>query len=105
MAGVLRAHVRHISFGNSFTRHTRFLQKPQRRRAEIEFPNMSLGTLAVATHTHLSGGGRDRLIKSVKKNQTTDRIFYPKIPKEERDLKVKMWKRAAACSFGWSKED
>lgn len=43
--------------------------------------------------------------EEVKKNQTTDRIFYPKIPKEERDLKVKMWKRAAACSFGWAKED
>ena len=43
--------------------------------------------------------------EEVKKNQTTDRIFYPQIPKEERDLKVKMWKRAAACSFGWAKED
>ncbi len=43
--------------------------------------------------------------EDVKKNQTTDRIFYPQIPKEERDLKVKMWKRAAACSFGWAKED
>ena len=39
------------------------------------------------------------------KNQTADRIFTPNIPQETRDFKIKMWKRAAACSFGWAKED
>ena len=39
------------------------------------------------------------------KNQTTDRIFTPEISEKEREQKIKTWKRAVACSFGWAKED
>ena len=38
---------------------------------------------------------------AILKNQTTDRIFTPKIQKEERDFKIKMWKRAVSRSFAW----
>jgi len=38
---------------------------------------------------------------AILKNQTTDRIFTPKIQKKERDFKIKMWKRAVSPSFAW----
>ncbi len=39
------------------------------------------------------------------KNHATDRIFMPKISAEERNIKIKGWKKAVKSSFFWAKED
>lgn len=38
-------------------------------------------------------------------NQTADRIFLPEISPRERDLKLKLWKKAVASSFHWAREE
>lgn len=38
-------------------------------------------------------------------NTSLDRTFSPAISAEERETKVKGWKKAVKCSFGWAKED
>ena len=43
--------------------------------------------------------------EDVIKNWAIDRTFTPEIPAEEREKKVKMWKKAVTYSFNWAKED
>ena len=43
--------------------------------------------------------------EDVIKNSAIDRTFTPEISEEERTQKVKLWKKAVKCSFGWAKED
>ena len=43
--------------------------------------------------------------EDVIKNWQIDRTFQPEISKEERDKKVKLWKKAVTCSFDWAKEE
>ena len=38
-------------------------------------------------------------------NTSLDRTFTPVISAEEREARVKGWKKAVKCSFGWAKED
>ena len=38
-------------------------------------------------------------------NTSLDRTFTPAISSEEREARVKGWKKAVKCSFGWAKED
>lgn len=38
-------------------------------------------------------------------NTSLDRTFTPAISAEERETKIKGWKKAVKCSFGWAKED
>ena len=38
-------------------------------------------------------------------NTSLDRTFTPAISAEEREARVKGWKKAVKCSFGWAKED
>ncbi|MCI9378955.1 MAG: glycerol kinase GlpK [Eubacterium sp.] len=38
----------------------------------------------------------------VKKNWASDRIFTPGLTEETRNEKIRMWKKAVQCSFGWS---
>ena len=39
------------------------------------------------------------------RNQQIDRVFDPQIGAEERERKVRGWKRAVKYSFGWAEED
>ena len=43
--------------------------------------------------------------EDVKANNSVDRRFSPAISKEERDKRVKTWKKAVARAFDWAKED
>lgn len=38
-------------------------------------------------------------------NTSLDRTFTPAISAEERETRIKGWKKAIKCSFGWAKED
>ena len=38
-------------------------------------------------------------------NTSLDRTFTPAISAEERETRIKGWKKAVICSFGWAKED
>lgn len=38
----------------------------------------------------------------VKNNWASDRIFTPGLTEETRNEKIRMWKKAVQCSFGWS---
>lgn len=38
-------------------------------------------------------------------NTSLDRTFTPAISDEERETRIKGWKKAVKCSFGWAKED
>lgn len=38
-------------------------------------------------------------------NTSLDRTFTPAISAEERETRIKGWKKAVRCSFGWAKED
>lgn len=38
-------------------------------------------------------------------NTSLDRTFTPAISAEERETRIKGWKKAVKCSFGWAKED
>ncbi len=44
-------------------------------------------------------------IEDVKQNWGIDKIFVPAIEPEKREKMLKGWKRAAACSYGWAKEE
>ena len=43
--------------------------------------------------------------EEVLKNWAIDRIFEPKISEEEREKKLKGWKKAVKYAYGWAKED
>ena len=38
-------------------------------------------------------------------NTSLDRTFTPAISAEERETRIKGWKKAVKCSFGWARED
>ena len=39
----------------------------------------------------------------IRKNWSVDRTFDPEITQNERDSKVRMWKKAVSYSFNWDK--
>ena len=43
--------------------------------------------------------------EEVIKNWAIDQIFEPKISEEEREKKLKGWKKAVKYAYGWAKED
>ena len=43
--------------------------------------------------------------EDVLQNWAIDRTFTPEITDEERNKKVRMWKKAVTYSFNWAKED
>ena len=43
--------------------------------------------------------------EEIVKNWEINRTFAPTITPEERDEKMKGWKKAVRCSYGWAKED
>ena len=43
--------------------------------------------------------------EEVIKNWAIDQIFAPKISEEEREKKLKGWKKAVKYAYGWAKED
>jgi glycerol kinase len=43
--------------------------------------------------------------EDVIKNCAISRTFEPAMGKEERDQRIKGWRKAVKCSFGWAKED
>lgn len=43
--------------------------------------------------------------EDVVKNRAVDRTFFPEITAEEAAGKVKLWKKAVACAFGWAKDE
>ena len=43
--------------------------------------------------------------EDVIKNWAIDRTFEPAIPAEERETRVKQWKKAVKSAYGWAKED
>ncbi len=43
--------------------------------------------------------------EDVIKNWAIDRTFEPSIPAEERETRVKHWKKAVKSAYGWAKED
>ena len=45
------------------------------------------------------------VIVDVLQNWAIDRTFTPEITDEERNKKVRMWKKAVTYSFNWAKED
>ena len=38
-------------------------------------------------------------------NTSLDRTFTPAISAEERETRIKGWKKAVKCAIGWAKED
>ena len=38
-------------------------------------------------------------------NRQVDRIFLPELPEQEREKRVRGWRRAVRCSAGWAKEE
>lgn len=40
----------------------------------------------------------------VKKNWAVDRLFLPRIAKEEQEAKIKQWNKAVKYAYGWAKE-
>lgn len=43
--------------------------------------------------------------EEIKNNWRIDREFYPQMEKDEREKKLKGWKKAVKYSFGWAKEE
>ncbi len=42
--------------------------------------------------------------EDVKKNWKIDRTFVPDIDEAERQTRIKGWKKAVKCAYGWAKE-
>lgn len=42
--------------------------------------------------------------EDIRKNWAVDRRFEPKISQEERNTRVRLWKKALKCTMGWAKE-
>ena len=60
-------------------------------------------SLAVLLLDGLTGGRASK--EDVLQNWAIDRTFTPEITDEERNKKVRMWKKAVTYSFNWAKED
>jgi glycerol kinase len=43
--------------------------------------------------------------EDVKKNWEISRVFEPEMDEADRNARLKGWKKAVKCSFGWAKED
>lgn len=43
--------------------------------------------------------------EEIREKWASDRVFTPQIPAEQREEKLKGWKRAVRYSYGWAKED
>ena len=43
--------------------------------------------------------------EDVVKNWSIDRVFEPRISEEERDKKLRGWKKAVRYAFDWAKEE
>lgn len=44
-------------------------------------------------------------VEDIKKNWTVGRTFYPSLQEEERQKKVKGWKKAVKYAYGWAKDE
>ena len=44
-------------------------------------------------------------VQEVMDNQAVDKIFEPKLIQEEREQKIKGWKKAVKYAFGWAQEE
>ena len=75
------------------------MQSPVNRPACIETTAMGAAYLAGLAVGYW--GSKEEVIK----NWQIDKVFKPKISGEERDAKVKGWKKAVKYSFGWAKEE
>ena len=75
------------------------MQSPVNRPACIETTAMGAAYLAGLAVGYW--GSKEEVIK----NWQIDKVFKPKISNEERDAKVKGWKKAVKYSFGWAKEE
>lgn len=71
---------------------------PVKRPACVETTALGAAYLAGLT----TGYWKDQ--EDIKKNWQTDRIFEPKMAEEERQAKVKGWKKAVRCAFDWAKD-
>ncbi len=71
---------------------------PVKRPACVETTALGAAYLAGLT----VGYWKDR--EDVKKNWQIDRIFEPRMAEEERQAKVKGWKKAVKCAFDWAKD-
>ena len=49
------------------------------------------------------GYGKDK--ETIRNNWKIDRTFVPNIDKEERKNRIKGWKKAVKCSYGWAAEN
>lgn len=45
-----------------------------------------------------------RNTEEIRKNWAVDRRFEPKISREERDTRIRLWKKALSCTMGWAKD-
>jgi glycerol kinase len=43
--------------------------------------------------------------EEIAKNRDIDRVFRPEITDLERDTRIKGWKKAVRCSYGWAKDE
>ena len=71
---------------------------PVKRPACVETTALGAAYLAGLT----VGYWKDR--EDVKKNWQIDHIFEPRMAEEERQAKVKGWKKAVKCAFDWAKD-
>ena len=75
------------------------MQSPVNRPACIETTAMGAAYLAGLAVGYWSS--KEEVIK----NWQIDKVFKPRISEEERDVRVKGWKKAVKYSFGWAKEE
>jgi glycerol kinase len=43
--------------------------------------------------------------EDIVKNREVDRVFRPEIDDKEREARIKGWKKAVSCAYGWAKEE
>ncbi len=72
---------------------------PVKRPVCVETTAMGAAYLAGLAVGYWSG------VQEVMDNQAVDKIFEPKLIQEEREQKVKGWKKAVKYAFGWALEE
>ncbi|MGN0399113.1 MAG: glycerol kinase GlpK [Blautia sp.] len=86
---------------NNFLMQTQadMVQVPVKRPRCVETTAMGAAYLAGLA----VGYWKDK--EEIVKNWEIDRTFEPAITPEQRDKKMKGWKKAVRCSYGWAKEE
>ena len=72
---------------------------PVKRPICVETTAMGAAYLAGLAVGYWSG------VQEVMDNQAVDKIFEPKLIQEEREQKIKGWKKAVKYAFGWALEE